>query len=244
MPFVMVFHGFTMSGQNMYDVTGYSTLADSEGIALVFPDGQGGPGTLNAPWNVGTNLCPSSAGAPPDAPGDDFAFMDFLKADVSQDQCIDADHIYVTGFSMGGYFSHQVGCLRNDVRAVAPHSGGTHDLASCTTGHKPIIMFHGTSDPVIPDGCDDPKGQTPAGHTAAATMWAAHNGCATTTTPHAVTQGTCYYYDGCPADGQVALCTFNNMGHCWAGGASGTFGCPGYAQATQLEWDFWKQYAH
>src|SRR5262245_64945192 len=119
---------------------------------------------------------------------------------VAQDQCIDTDHIYVTGFSMGGYFTHQVGCMRSDVRAVAPHSGGTHDLASCTTGHKPIIMFHGTSDPVIPDGCDDPMGQTPAGHTASATMWAAHNGCGTTTTSHAVTNGTCYYYDGCPAD--------------------------------------------
>ena len=32
--------------------------------------------------------------------------------------------------------------------------------------------------------------------------------------------GQCYVYDGCPADGQVELCTFDAMDHCWAGGAT------------------------
>ena len=59
--------------------------------------------------------------------------------------------------------------------------------------------------------------------------------------------GQCYLYDGCPADGQVELCTFNGMGHVWAGGPAGNglvaYGAPTYASATQLEWDFWKKYA-
>src|SRR5579862_6405494 len=33
LPLVFVFHGYTMSGQEMSDLTQYSTLADSEGIA-------------------------------------------------------------------------------------------------------------------------------------------------------------------------------------------------------------------
>src|ERR1700690_1640992 len=41
-PFVAVFHGYTMSGSEMFDITQYSELADSEHIAVVFPDGQGG----------------------------------------------------------------------------------------------------------------------------------------------------------------------------------------------------------
>ncbi|HEV7555112.1 MAG TPA: PHB depolymerase family esterase [Kofleriaceae bacterium] len=243
MPFVAVFHGYTMSGQNMVDTTGYTALADAEHIALVFPDGQGGPGSLLAPWNVGDNVCPSLTGPPPDASGDDFAFLDAMKGDVESDQCLDQQHVFVTGFSMGGYFSHHTGCMRPDVRAVAPHSGGTHVLDDCPSVHKPIIMFHGKSDPVIPDGCDDPNGTTPAGFTASATMWAAHNGCSTTVKTTPVEMGSCSYYDGCPADGQVAVCTFDNMGHCWAGGAAGLYGCPGYEAATQLEWSFFKQYA-
>jgi poly(3-hydroxybutyrate) depolymerase len=233
-PLVFVHHGYTMSGQEMFDITGYPALADSEHIALAFPDGQAGPNSLGAPWNVGDNVCASSSGAPPDATGDDNAFLDAMKTEIQLDQCIDLAHVYVTGFSMGGYFSHQAGCTRPDIRAVAPHSGGTHSLDQCANAKEPIIIFHGTSDPVIPESCD----QT------AATAWAAHNGCGTTTHSIAVTQGTCVVWDGCPTGGQVELCTFDNMGHCWAGGASGSvFACTGYEPATQLEWNFFKQYA-
>ncbi len=243
-PLVFVHHGYTMSGQNMYDLTGYPALADTEHIALAFPDGEAGPSTAGPPWNVGTNICPSTSGTPPEGTGDDFAFLDAMKADIAQDQCLDTAHVFVTGFSMGGYFSHHVGCMRSDIRAVAPHSGGTHALDGCPVARKPIIMFHGTGDPLIPDGCDDPAGVTPSGFTPAATEWAQHNGCATTTHTVPVTNGHCVIYDGCPADGQVELCTFDSMGHCWAGGVDGSiYACGTYASATQLEWAFFKQYA-
>jgi polyhydroxybutyrate depolymerase len=245
MPLVVVAHGYTMSGQLMYDITGYKELADSEHIALAFPDGQGGPNTLGAPWNVGANVCPSSSGAPPNAPGDDFAFLDAIKADVAADQCIDREHVFATGFSMGGYFSHQIGCMRSDFRAVAPHSGGTHDLSGCTNARRPIIIFHGLGDALIPPGCADPNSLPVTGAMPAAAAWAAHNGCGTATTMRTVTGGRCVHYEGCPADGQVELCTFDAMGHCWAGGAAsaGVYSCPAYAAATQLEWQFFKQYA-
>src|ERR1041385_8850872 len=42
-PLVYVHHGYTMSGDAMFSATGYPALADSEHIALVFPDGQSGP---------------------------------------------------------------------------------------------------------------------------------------------------------------------------------------------------------
>lgn len=245
MPLVIVHHGYTMSGQQMYDVTGYKDLADAEHIALAFPDGQGGPLSSGAPWNVGENVCPSTAGAPPNAPGDDFAFLDAIKADVDADQCIDRDHVFATGFSMGGYFSHQIGCMRSDFRAVAPHSGGTHDLAGCANARRPIIIFHGLGDGLVPPGCSDPSAFPVAGTKPSAKAWAEHNGCGTTTTTRTVTGGRCVHYEGCPADGQVELCTFDVMGHCWAGGAAsaGVYACPLYASATQLEWQFFKQYA-
>ncbi|HET9992178.1 MAG TPA: alpha/beta hydrolase-fold protein, partial [Kofleriaceae bacterium] len=155
-PLVFVHHGYTMSGQNMYDITGYPALADSEHVAVAFPDGQGGPSVFVAPWNVGQNVCPSTSGTPPLATGDDYAFLDAMKADIAQDQCLDLDHVFVTGFSMGGYFSHEAGCNGAGIRGVAPHSGGTHDLAGCANPRMPIIMFHGASDALIPAGCDDP----------------------------------------------------------------------------------------
>lgn len=242
-PLVFVHHGYTMSGQNMYDITGYTTLADSEHVAVAFPDGQGGPSNLTAPWNVGQNVCASSTGAPPNATGDDFAFLDAMKADIAQDQCLDLDHVFVTGFSMGGYFAHEAGCNGAGIRGVAPHSGGTHDLAGCANARMPVIMFHGAADPIIPAACDDPNaGSVTEG--AAAARWAAHNGCAATSQTHAIENGKCTVWDQCPAGGQVELCTFTNMGHCWAGGVgSSIYTCNPFESATQLEWSFWKTYA-
>lgn len=245
MPLVFVHHGYTMSGQLMFDITGFAQLADTEKLAIAFPDGQGGPLSSGAPWNVGSGLCPSTVGAPPSATGDDFAMLDAIEADVALDQCLDRDHIFVTGFSMGGYFSHHAGCMRSGVRGVAPHSGGTHDLSSCVAGPTPILIMHGTGDTLIPAGCADPAALPVVGVTPSADAWAAHNGCAPTTTSRAVQGGTCVHYEGCPTGGQVELCTFTAMGHCWAGGAAsaGIYACPLYESATDLAWQFWKTYA-
>jgi polyhydroxybutyrate depolymerase len=244
-PLVIVAHGYTMSGQNMYDITDYPALADQEHIAVAFPDGQSGPNSIGAPCNVGCGFCNTSAGAPPVAPGDDNAFIDAMKADIADDQCLDAPHEFFTGFSMGGYLSHQVACTRDDFRGIAPHSGGTHDLSTCTSQKHPIIIFHGDSDAVVPPGCDDPTATGVLGtDTASALAWARRNGCAETVTTRTVDNGECDDYDGCPTGAQVSFCRFNDMGHCWAGGPSGNiYSCNGYASATQLEWAFWKQYA-
>lgn len=244
-PLVMVFHGYTMSGDKMHDITAYEAIADAEGVALAFPDGQGGADSFGAPWNVGSNVCPTFSGIPPNATGDDFAFLDHIKADVAEDQCVDLQRVYATGFSMGGYFSHHIGCMRSDFRAVAPHSGGTHALDNCANDRRPIIMFHGSADPLVPAGCNDPGALPVIATRPAADAWAEKNGCSLTTTSRTVTGGTCVHYEGCPADGQVELCTFDNMGHCWAGGeaSAGIYSCPAKASATQLEWDFFKQYA-
>ena len=232
MPLIYVHHGYTMSGQAMFDLTEYAALADAEGIALAFPDGQGGPNSSGAPWNVGADVCASTVGAPPVAPGDDFALLDAIADDVAEDQCLDRAHTYVTGFSMGGYFANHAGCMRDDVRAIAPHSGGTHDLTGCAVTRKPVIVMHGSADTLVPASCG----------ISAAAAWAARNGCATTTTSRSVQGGTCVRYDGCPAGGQVERCTFTAMGHCWAGGplSSGVYACPLYASATALAWEFFK----
>ena len=233
LPLVFVHHGYTMSGQAMHDITLYSALADKEGIAVAFPDGESGPNGAGPPWNVGTGVCGN--GAFEEATGDDFSFLVAMRADIEQDQCVDGAHVFLTGFSMGGYFANHVGCMRPDlVRAVAPASGGTHDFSTCVAGHKPVILFHGTADTVIAESCG----------TQARDYWVAKNGCSKTVQTEVVDGGSCEISQGCPPDGQVELCLFSGMGHAWAGGAPNlTFSDPNYASATELEWAFFKTYA-
>ncbi len=253
-PFLFVFHGDLMSGAEMVSITDFEAVADREGFAVVFPDGIGGAGSLLPPWNVeeqGQTVC--GAGQLAVGAGDDFAFMDAMKADIAEDQCLDDAHVFATGFSMGGYFSHHIGCYRSDVHAVAAHSGGTiDDLSACTTGPVPVLIFHGTGDPIINEACDDPTSTAPvSGFPASATLWAKKNGCSATYSTTAVESdggtGQCYLFHGCPTGGQVELCTFNGMGHCWAGGnntgSDPLNACPAYASATELAWSFFKTYA-
>jgi polyhydroxybutyrate depolymerase len=232
-PLVFVMHGYTMSGQDMYNITGYPALADREGVAVAFPDGETGPNSLGAPWNVGTGVC--GFGAAEEATGDDFSFVVAVRADIETDQCVDAAHVFVVGFSMGGYFANHLGCMRPDLaRAVAAHSGGTHDFGACVPGHKPVILFHGTADPVIAESCG----------TQARDYWVTKNGCTGGVQSTAVDGGSCEYSLGCPPDGQVVLCLFNGLGHAWAGGAPNQPASdPNYASATELQWAFFKTYA-
>jgi polyhydroxybutyrate depolymerase len=228
-PVVIVAHGWTMSGQEMFDITQYSRIADREGFVVVFPDGE--PGSVG-PWNVGQNACPSTLLVLPLGAGDDQAFVDAMLEFAEADRCLDRDHVFMTGFSMGGYFSNETGCLRPDIAAIAPHSGGSHDLASCASSRKPTIIFHGTTDGLIPVTCGRE----------ARDRWAARNGCGTEVESRAVMGGTCEFSRDCPPDGQVALCLFEGMAHGWAGGIGSANAFPEYESASELGWEFFTTY--
>lgn len=248
-PVVIVPHGYLMTADMMFEITRYSDLADREKIILLFPNGQPGGGVLDGPWNVGMPDCSSSLGVLPVAKGDDNAFIDAMLAFAESDQCVDRSHIFMTGFSMGGYLSNHTGCVRPDIRAIAPHSGGTHDLAMCASTNKPVLVMHFQGDALIPYTCG----------TQARDRWVAFNKCQSAgpmLTP--IKSGQCEYYAGCGPGGQVGMCSFMipagarpepYPGHAWSGGSKqGGAGGANYAipeseSATELSWAFFKKYA-
>jgi polyhydroxybutyrate depolymerase len=247
-PVVIVPHGFMMTADMMFEITRYSDLADRERVIVMFPNGQPGAGLLDGPWNVGMPDCSSSLGVLPVARGDDNAFIDAMLAFAESDQCVDRSHIFMTGFSMGGYLSNHTGCARPDIRAVAPHSGGVHDLSMCASMNKPVLVMHFEGDALIPYTCGSQ----------ARDRWAALNKCQTAAPMvTSVNSGRCEYYSGCQPGGQVVMCSFMipagrsepYPGHAWSGGSKqGTSGGANYAipeseSATELSWAFFKKYA-
>jgi poly(3-hydroxybutyrate) depolymerase len=158
------------------------------------------------------------------------------------------EHVFMTGFSMGGYFTNASGCARPDLRAIAPHSGGSYELTNCKSKRKPALIMHFNGDELIPTMC----GQE------ARDRWVALNGCEKDSPDvHDVKGGRCEYYKGCPSDGQVVYCNFDIpttgmrdepfAGHAWSGGAkigdSEGFAIPETESASELTWTFFKKYA-
>lgn len=225
-PLVISPHGFTMAGEDMFTLTGYKELADSEGFVAIFPDGGG-----VTPWNVGEGI--NGVGVAVGATHDDQSFVDALIKYVEDDRCLDKEHIFVSGFSMGGYFSNEVACLRSDIAGVAPHSGGSHDLTNCKGSLKPVMILHGDLDwLIIYDNGIETRDR-----------WVKRNGCSMEADTVEVMMGKCEYYKNCKPGAQVAMCTFAGLGHAWAGGNPHLFSSQGYADSSKLAWEFWRKYA-
>ncbi len=225
LPLVFVHHGFTMSGAVMRDLTALEKLADQEGFLIAFPDG-----TAVTPWNVGANIC--GLGAAVNSPANDFGFFEKMIEDIARDHCVDRARVFVTGFSMGGYFTNHVACKHPEwVRAAAPHSGGTYPEEGCGSAPKPVLILHGTSDMVISYQCG----------VEARDKWVKHNGCTMDADKVQVQGGVCEWYQGCRPGGQVVFCTFQNMGHGWSGGLGLYGGGTQFEGASQLVWDFFKK---
>jgi polyhydroxybutyrate depolymerase len=235
-PLVIVPHGYTQTGEAMFDITKYPMVAEREGFVAIFPDG-----TAGGPWDVGSNVCGNGQFVP--GSGDDQAFIDEMIKFASEDQCIDRDHVFLTGWSMGGYLSNHSGCLRNDIRAIGPHSGGTHDLSGCKAQRKPVILFHFDPDGLIDYSCG----------VRARDGWLERNGCSADSPEVTMVKGgKCEYYKGCAPDGQVAFCTFaippNHRsdflaGHAWSGGTPRAYSIAETESAAELGWAFFKKYA-
>ena len=258
LPFVYVFHGATMTGAQMYDITQYATLADSEGIAVVFPDGQARRRHVTGRSPVerlGQRRGGLRRGQPREQPERPSTSRSWTPSRPTSRRTSAS-----TRRTSSRRASRWAATSRTTSAATAPtsgpsapHSGGTiASLDACKTGHVPIIIFHGTADPLIAPGCDDPnspaQSRLPAvGHALGA---------------EERLQGHVHDDAGerdgrrrrpvlplrrLPADGQVELCTFTGMNHGWAGGNNmgmgAAFAFPTYASATTLEWEFWKSHA-
>jgi polyhydroxybutyrate depolymerase len=146
---------------------------------------------------------------------DDNADMNFIKAlidDIASKANIDKTKVLGYGYSGGGFFLAQYGCIFGGVfKALSINAGGGPDQLSyskrddgcyvCPAGPIPTIVTHGQTDSEVP---------VDSGIFTAA-CYADGNGCGTTRT--ATTPAPCELFDGCPATAPVKRCIIPNQGH-------------------------------
>ena len=246
LPVVFSFHGFLSNPNSQALISGWHDLADREGFAVVYPQGQKFP----LRWNAGPTWG--------NADVDDVQFFRDMLDDLPP--AVDRTRVYVNGFSNGGGMAVRIGCEAADrVAAIGSVSGAVVSLVGCPPDRPlPLIAFHGTADPIVPYEGEEMRGRflrRAADRTDApyrfigveewVTRWAEGDGC--DPFPRSLPpQGNVFAvrYTGCDAGTEVILYTIIGGGHTWPGGRP----IPGMGEtnrdinATEEMWRFFQQF--
>lgn len=147
-PLVFVLHGSKGEGLGMRKMTGYQfdRLADEHGFIVVYPNG------FDRHWND----CRASASYTANTENiDDPAFFQAMINHFSEQQQIDEDRVFATGFSNGGHMVYRLAYempeVFTGVAAIAANLP-VKDNNDCTPKNLPIsvAIFNGTEDPINP----------------------------------------------------------------------------------------------
>jgi len=136
--FIFAPHGRTNSNEM---VRGYYKVEQaSQGKAIfVYPSGLP---EATSPRNW------SDVGDPSDKLRD-FALFDKIYEEFTNNYCIDLDHVYVVGHSLGAWFTNTLSCARgNVIRAIGSVGGGT-TINNCT-GPVSAMVMHNPKDRLAP----------------------------------------------------------------------------------------------
>jgi poly(3-hydroxybutyrate) depolymerase len=136
--------------------------------------------------------------------------MDAVVNQVTDNFCIDMQHIFATGWSAGASMSYEIGCARPlggptwtatwGVRAIALYAGAQMSGSCQPSTSYPVAYYasHGTGDGVL--GYD--------GGVSLASNWATANGCTWVTPQRASGSHVCTNQTGCKAGYPVEFCSF------------------------------------
>lgn len=77
--------------------------------------------------------------------------LDSVLEEVISVYRIDADRVYVTGMSMGGFGAWDLALTYpRRFAAIAPICGGGNPVRACDLAHLPVWAFHGARDTIVP----------------------------------------------------------------------------------------------
>lgn len=175
-PLVVDSHAWSSFPTGEELLTGFSSVADKEGFAVVYPRGHDLgqpidvfkiplPGGVGYSFNAGA-CCPKSSS---NKRQDVLFIRDLITHVVAQIPAetehtmeVDTSRVYATGMSNGGFFTNRLACEARDLfAAVAPVSGVLVNHSSPLWGGDPfacpnhdpplpVLHFHGNMDLAVP----------------------------------------------------------------------------------------------
>ena len=204
---VIDLHGRHGSAAGQALLSNLDAVAEANGFVVVQPQGEGGDAT----WNAGL-CCGGAQQAEVDDVGAIAALLDHLEAIA----CVDADRVFATGISNGGFMAHRLACALSDrIAAIAPVAGGNLMLVCAPERPVAVFHFHGLDDFVVPYAGFGGFASIPDSTAA----WATRNGCdAAPAVFFDEADVRCERWSSCDAGATVQLCAVEGGGHTWPGG--------------------------
>ena len=221
-PLVIDLHGWTSSPSSQRAISGFDSLADSEGFIVVWPYG------LCNSWNSGKGCCPPAS----EDKLDDVGFIRKLVARVSGQHKIDSGRIYVTGLSNGCSMTQRLANEASDMVAAAACMA-LHLLVPADPGYRPISVMTllGTKDDLYYPG--DLPGALKNFDT-----WKTMNNCTGTYTETWKSgKSVAWTYQTCDNDTEICLVTIDKGGHVLYKGEETDI------DTARLVWDFMKRFS-
>ena len=135
-PLVLDFHGLGEGDQIHALTTQMGQLGQRRGFVTAFPQGTGSP----VAWDTSAAAAPSA----------DLAFVSDLLATLEATNCIDTSRVYASGLSDGAFMVSLLACTSSTRFAALAAVSGLINPSPCHPARRvPLIVFHGTADPIL-----------------------------------------------------------------------------------------------
>lgn len=239
LPVIISLHGGFASPKGQFKLADFRPIADRDKFIVVCPASKHG-------WQDGKKVKDI----------DDVKFIDQLITYLVDTYNADANRVYVTGISKGGFMAARLACqLSNRIAAIAIVAATLDSNEGYTPQYPmPMLFIHGTKDPIVPYQGGKLFGRAVYSHQAIIKRWVLLDGCnpkpVITNIPDKANDGTSITkeeYTNALNGMQVIGYTVNNGGHTWPGGWQYL---PRFIigkttknlNACQVIWDFFKGY--
>jgi polyhydroxybutyrate depolymerase len=210
-PLLLALHGGFGKADRVENYTHLSEKADEESFIVVYPQG------LRRSWNAG-----QCCGAAKRQNIDDVGFLSDLIDRFVGNFSVDADQVFVTGLSNGGFMAYRMLCERPDkISAIAPIAA-TMMVESCTAEQPgSIIHFHSYQDEHVPYNGGSGKGPSDVYKPAVDSVlnvWADINECGIRKdTVESTSEYNLMEWRSCGDNAQMKLVVTQDGGHSWPG---------------------------
>ena len=146
-------HGNGDTASNFLATSGIKALADEDGTVLLVPQGiqrdvvvvAAGQTLPNVAWDAYNSAAQGNI---------DLPFLDQLRTQVVASNQVDPAHVFVLGYSQGGYLAFAYGMITSSalacsavLAASSPYGGGTNDMLINGAPRKlAVVLQIGTND--------------------------------------------------------------------------------------------------